>query len=367
MIIHSIALENFRNYGSFQTDFDPGTNVIVGENGGGKTNLLEAVYLLTAGRSFRTRLDRELIRFDAEFASVRAAFHAGDREQKLEITLVEGRRKKIELNGVKLKTVAQMAGKFTAVLFCPEDLDLIRAGSAERRRFMDQCISQLRPRYAAALLEYNQAWERKNRILKDWPEKPSLLSLLEDYNEQLIRLGAVLIRTRAQFCESLQEAAKAVAADFSGGKDTLSLAYRSVKTVSDPLAPESEIAERLREHQESHFAAEKEARQILTGAGRDDIEIFLNDRPARSFASQGQTRTAALSLKLAEWEIMARQLGEYPVLLLDDVLSELDVSRQSFVLNRISGGQVFITCCEDDGISGRTGGRVLAIENGGLK
>ncbi len=366
MIIRRLELENFRNYRRLETEFSPHTNVIIGDNANGKTNLLEAVYLLTSGRSFRTRTERDMILFGEDSALVKAEFLSGEREQRLQLRLVPGQRKTILLNDVRLKTVAALAGKFTAVLFCPEDLDLIRAGAGERRRFLDQCISQLRPRYAAALLDFGRAAEQKTRILKDWREKPSLLELLDDYNRRLAELGAVLIRYRSLFCRSLNESAAQVAADFSGGRDSLELEYRTVSTVTDPAAAESVILEQLLEHQEAHRAAELEARQTLSGAGRDDVEIRLGGKPARSFASQGQTRTAALSMKLAEWEIMARQLGEYPVLLLDDVLSELDGARQSFVLNRITGGQVFITCCEDSGISRRTGGRVLRIENGAL-
>ncbi len=366
MIINGISLENFRNYTQFNTRFIPGTNVIIGDNAHGKTNLLEAVYLLACGRSFRTRADRELIRFGCVDAGIKADFFSAGREQKLEIKLSEGRRKQISLNGVKLKTVVQLSGKFTAVLFCPEDLDLIRAGSAERRRFMDQCISQLRPRYAAALADFNRALEQKNRILKDWRDKPSLIEMLDEYNTRLVELGAVLIRYRAQFVQSLNESAGQIQSEFSGGRDEMTIAYKTVSTVTDPLAEADVILTQLLEHQRSHRAAELEARQILSGAGRDDLVIDINGRAAKSFASQGQTRTAALSMKLAEWEIMARQLGEYPILLLDDVLSELDSARQSFVLNRISGGQVFITCCEDEGISRRTGGKVITIKNGAL-
>ena len=366
MIINSISLENFRNYSGFNTQFIPGTNVIIGDNAHGKTNLLEAVYLLACGRSFRTRADRELIRFGCTGAEIRADFFSADRQQKLEIKLSEGRRKQIVLNGVKLKTIVELSGKFTAVLFCPEDLDLIRAGAAERRRFMDQCISQLRPRYAAALSDFNRASEQKSRILKDWREKPSLLDMLDEYNARLVELSAVLIRYRAQFALSLDEAAREIQKDFSGGRDEMRITYKTVSTVTDSLADAEVLLSQLEAHQESHRAAELDARQILSGAGRDDLVIDINGRSAKSFASQGQTRTAALSMKLAEWEIMARQLGEYPVLLLDDVLSELDSTRQSFVLNRISGGQVFITCCEDEGISQRTGGKVITIKNGEL-
>lgn len=366
MIINSISLENFRNYTNFNTQFIPGTNVIIGDNAHGKTNLLEAVYMLACARSFRTRTDRELIRFGETDAVIKADFFSAERQQKLEISLSEGRRKRLILNGVKLKTAAELSGKFTAVLFCPEDLDLIRSGAAERRRFMDQCICQLRPRYAAALADFNRALDQKNRILKDWTEKPSLLELLDEYNERLTELGAILIRYRAQFAASLNETAAEIQREFSGERDKLRIVYKTVSTVSDPMTGAGELLSQLAAHQASHRQAELDSRQVLSGAGRDDLVIDINGKAAKSFASQGQTRTAALSMKLAEWEIMARQNGEYPVLLLDDVLSELDSTRQNFVLNRISGGQVFITCCTDEGVSERTGGKVIRINNGAL-
>ena len=183
----------------------------------------------------------------------------------------------------------------------------------------------------------------------------------------MCRCSARLIRYRAAYTARLQEAASPIHSDFSGSGEVLSIEYKTVSTVTDPLASEKEIYYQLCDHMESHKRAEMDSAQCLSGAHRDDLEIFINGKAARSFASQGQTRTAALSVKLAEREILLSETGEYPVLLLDDVLSELDGRRQEFVLNRIGGGQTLITCCEDEGISGRTGGKIFFVDQGRVR
>jgi len=236
-----------------------------------------------------------------------------------------------------------------------------------RRRLMDNAICQIRPRYAEILSDFNRLYENKTRILKDWRDKPSLLDTLDDFSDGMARASAQLIRYRAAFALRLSEAAAPIHRDFSDGLEELSVQYKTVSSVRDPFAPAKEIYYDICEHQERHRQAELESAQCLTGAHKDDLEIDINGRNARAFASQGQTRTAALSLKLAEREIFLRESGEYPILLLDDVLSELDQKRQEFVLNRIGGGQTLITCCEDEGISKRTGGRVLFVEGGRIR
>ena len=236
-----------------------------------------------------------------------------------------------------------------------------------RRRLLDNAIGQIRPKYAELLSEFNRLYDHKTRILKDWKEKPSLLDTLDEFSDALCRVSAQLIRYRAAFSERLGEAAAPIHRDFSGRGEELSIRYETVSTVTDPFAPAREIYYRICEHQEKHRQAELDSQQCLTGAHKDDLEIFINGRSARSFASQGQTRTAALSVKLAEREIFLDETGEYPILLLDDVLSELDEGRQSFVLNRLGGGQTLISCCEDEGISSRTGGKVLVVEKGRIR
>ena len=365
MRVLRIALTGFRNYEWESFEFSPGTNVIRGKNGQGKTNLLEAVFMLTGGRSFRTRFDKEIVGFGYSSAEILAEVEAAGREQTVKISLAPGQRKLITVNSVK-KTASELAGTMTAVLFSPDELTLVREGAAVRRRLMDAAISQLRPGYAAALSDYNRMYEQKSAILRDWREKPSLLDTLDDFSERLCRLTARLTRYRASFVQRLGEAAAPINRDFSGGADELELRYRPVSTVEDPFASERDIYYAVCEHQEGHREAELASGQCLTGAHKDDIEISVNGRSARSFASQGQARTAALSIKLAEREIFLAETGEYPVLLLDDVLSELDAERQEFVLNRIGGGQTLITCCEDDGVARRTGGRVMTVSGGML-
>ena len=366
MRVDSIALSGFRNYDWETVRFDPGTNVIAGPNAQGKTNLLEAVYMLSCGRSFRTRFDREMVGFAFSEADLLAEIYSRGRSQTVNIRLRPGQTKRITVNSVR-KTASELSELVNVVLFCPDDLELIKEGAAVRRRLLDNAISQIRPRYAEALSEFNRLYEHKTRVLRDWREKPSLLDTLDEFSDGMCRASAQLIRYRAAFTARLNEAAPPIHRDFSGEGEQLDIRYKTVSTVRDPFAPAKEIYYDLCDHQEQHRRAELDSAQCLSGAHKDDLEIFINGRPARSFASQGQTRTAALSLKLAEREIFLAETGEYPVLLLDDVLSELDGRRQEFVLNRIGGGQTLITCCEDDAISARTGGKVLIVDNGRIR
>lgn len=366
MRVERIALSGWRNYEWETVELAPGTNVICGENAQGKTNLLEAVYLLSGGRSFRSRFDKELVSFGHSGAEILADVDSHGRQQTIRIVLKPGVPKKITVNSVK-KTAGELSEVVNTVLFCPDDLNLIKEGAAVRRRLMDNAISQIRPKYAQLITDFNKYYENKTRILKDYHEKPSLLDTLDEFSDGICRTSAQIIRYRAAFCARLQEAAEAIHSEFSGAGEKLSMEYRTVSSVSNPFAPAKEIYYEICDHQEAHRQAELDSCQILTGIHKDDLEIFINGRAARAFASQGQTRTAALSLKLAEREIFLAETGEYPILLLDDVLSELDSKRQEFVLNRIGGGQTLITCCEDENISQRTGGKVLSVSKGRVR
>lgn len=365
MTVNGITLENFRSYETVKADFSENINIITGMNAQGKTNLIEAIFYLTCGRSFRTRSDRELINFNADSAFVKLDITSGGRDQVLEAYIQNRRRKTILINGVKQKSVSGLSGKLTAVLFCPSDLSMIREGAYERRRLMDQCLCQMRPKYAEALAEFSRIYDHKSRILKDYHEKPALLDTLDDFNERLAHFGAVLIYYRAAFIALLNERAREIHSDFSGGAEELFIKYETVKTIEEPLGKKpAELVGPLLEHLASHRSAELETGTCLSGPHKDDLLITINGKNAKSFASQGQIRTAALSVKMAERSILASDTGESPVLLLDDVLSELDSDRQDFVLNRVGGGQVFITCCEDDRIFARTGGRVFTVHKG---
>ena len=347
MNLKHITLEHFRNYSTLNLDFAPGVNLIVGDNAQGKTNLLEAVSYLGSGKSFRALKTAEMVQFGAEFADMNGTLYSQEREQTLRWVLFPGNRpRQLYHNGVKKKTAGEISGVFQTVLFCPEDLMVLKTGAAARRRMTDACLCQLRPNYEAALTEYNRILEQKGRILKDRYENPGLLEILPEYNTRLCQVGALLISYRARYYEGLTKNATKFHQLFSGGKEEFSLAYRTVSTVTDPFAPVETLVEQLQEHLRSHYVAELESAQCLTGPHKDDFDVALSGLSLKSYGSQGQVRTSAISLKLAQRELMANQTGEIPVLLLDDVLSELDPGRQEFVLNQITDGQVFITCCE---------------------
>lgn len=363
MRLLDLKLRDFRNYESLELEFDPGVNLIVGSNAQGKTNLLEAVCYAGSGRSFRTQKQGELIRFHADFAKIEAQVHAEERQQSLRWVLFSGARpRQIYRNGAKKKSASEIAGVLPTVLFCPEDLMVLKSGAAARRRLGDQALCQLRPNYDAALTEYNRILDQKSRILKDHFEYPGVLEVLPEYNARLCQVGALLISYRARFYDSLGRAAARYHSQFSGGAEEFRLEYRTVSTVKDPFAPVARLTQDLYDHLDSHYRAELESGQCLTGPHKDDFDVSLSGINLKAYGSQGQTRTAAISLKLAQRELMGREWGEEPVLLLDDVLSELDQSRQDFVLNQIVSGQVFITCCEPGRFTRL--GKTIEIQNG---
>lgn len=363
MRIDFLRLENFRNYEDQSVALEPGINVITGANAQGKTNLLESVFFLSRGHGIRTRSEKELILLGAGWSRVSGIVFSRDRERTMEISMGAGIKKQAMVNGVKTAT-SQLSQTLRTVLFSPEDLELIRGGPAERRRFMDLAISQLRPGYGRLVSEYSRLYEHKRRILSDWREKPSLLDALEEFSDSLDLCSAHMIRYRAAYAKRLLKAAAPIHHEFSGSGEELEIKYSTVSTVTDPFASPEAIFAEVKAHGESHREAELASGNVLTGIHKDELEIKINGVCARRFASQGQTRTAALSLKMAERDISYEDTGENPVLLLDDVLSELDSKRQEYVLNRISGGQTLITCCEDERIKRRTGGRVLCVSGG---
>ncbi len=367
MRIDSLSLEQFRNYESQRVEFDPGCNVIYGSNAQGKTNLLEAMVCLSCGKSPRTRSDRELVRFGASSFVLEGGIHARERDFFSRIEAGNGRKKKISINKVPANSATELSQVLNTIFFSPEDLLLIREGSAARRRFMDMSLCQLRPRYAAALAEYNRLYEHKTRILRDCDERPDLIATLPDFNLRMAETGAVLIHYRARFSRMLEQYASAAHSECSGGREKLSVAYQTVKSITDPFGDHKQIVVQLLNHQREHHYAELSSRQCLSGPHKDDLVVSIDNLSAKSYASQGQTRTAALALKLAAREIHREVIGEYPVLLLDDVLSELDPKRQEFVLNRIRGGQVFITCCEDDRLSELLHGKVFHVREGQIE
>ena len=349
MNLNELSLRNFRNYQELRLTFDPGVNLIVGDNAQGKTNLLEAISYLGSGKSFRAQKTAEMIKFQADFADLEGNVYSQERQQTLRWVLFSGHRpRQIFRNGAKKKTAAELFGVLQTVLFCPEDLMVLKAGASARRRLGDNALCQLRPNYEAALTEYHRILEQKSRILKDRFENPAIVQILPEYNMRLCQVGALIISYRARFYEGLGKEAAAYHSHFSGGAEEFHLQYKTVSTITDPFAPTPILIGQLQEHLIAHERAELETAQCLTGPHKDDFDVTLSGLSIKAYGSQGQTRTAAISLKLAQRELMKRESGEMPVLLLDDVLSELDPGRQDFVLNQITEGQVFITCCEPE-------------------
>ncbi len=362
MKLSKINLRNFRNYEELNLSFDDGVNLIVGQNAQGKTNLLEAISYLGSGKSFRALKTAEMIRFQADFADMEGNVYSQNREQTLRWVLFPGKARQIYRNGVKKKSAADLSGVLPTVLFCPEDLLVLKAGSSGRRKFADNILCQLRPNYDAALTEYQKILDSKSRILKDGRDNPAMYEILPEYNSRLCQVGALIISYRARFFAALEEAAKPYHDAFSAGREEFSLSYATVSTVTDPFADTKVLQGQLEEHLNAHYRAEIDSGNCLTGPHKDDFSVSLSGIDLKAYGSQGQTRTAAISLKLAQRALMKKQFGEDPILLLDDVLSELDAARQDFVLNQIDSGQVFITCCEPGRFTRL--GKTIEVEKG---
>ncbi|MDR0857553.1 MAG: DNA replication/repair protein RecF [Oscillospiraceae bacterium] len=340
MFLRKIALRGFRSYEAAEFgDFSPGVNVFAGPNAAGKTNLLEAVYYLSRGVSFRTRSDREALRAGSPFAGLRGEAAIAGHSYIIDVTFsAEPRSKNVSVNDVKQKNLLELP--LYAVLFVPEDLNLARGGAVLRRRWMDTAITLLRPKYGGVLAGFRQVFDAKSAILKDNAPDRELLSV---YNEQIARYSAELAWYRALWLEKLAPIAAEFHQKLSGGAETLGLVY---SPSCGEILGRAEMFELYQASLQSHESAELASTRCLVGAHKDDIELRINGAPD-TYWSQGQTRTAALSLKFAEREFICRDVGRYPLLLLDDVLSELDTGRKGFVMEKLSEGQTFLTTCEE--------------------
>jgi len=353
MILKSIALRDFRNFTSEKVEFCDGSNIISGKNAQGKTNLIEAVWLFTSGKSFRTPNEKEFIRNGCEAASITGIFSGHGRDYEAELRFFANKTKQISINGIKVKQ-CEMLGKFPAVMFFPEQLSLIKSGPDVRRKFLDMSISQIKPRFYSVLSEYNRVLAQKNHLLKN--AKNENLDTLEIWNARQAKLSSIISNTRRTYCEKLTKNALNYLSEISGETEALTVEY----TVSGDTTNEYELFNKIC----SLKKEEIESGYSQMGAHKDDFDLFINGSSSRRFASQGQQRSIVLCLKLAEADMMAEVHGEYPLLLFDDVLSELDEQRKDFITNRIKGKQVIITSCDvPDGV----GEKVLWVENGKIK
>lgn len=346
MQIKNLKLLNFRNYKFADADLSPGVNLILGENAQGKTNFLESIFFLSCVKSFHAKNERELILFGENEARIGADIITRERDLSLRIDLSTNAKRKIYENGILQKKLLDYVGTVQTVLFSPDDLYLIKEGPAIRRRFLNIAISQLKPNYIQTLAEYNRITEHKSKILKD-ESMSGRKELLEVFNEKLAISGAMIIKYRCDFINDLLYFARNIHNEMSGGRETLSIRYVTDRYINDINDSLDEIAKNLLHHLNDRKAAELESQSCLVGAHKDDMEILIDGKPAKFFASQGQIRTAVLSIKMAERDVFCKVGGELPILLLDDVLSELDENRQGYLLNKISHGQVIISSCHN--------------------
>ena len=333
MNIRSIELKNFRNYENLEISFDEGTNILFGDNAQGKTNILEAAYMSGTTKSHKGSRDREMIRFGEEEAHLKTVVVRGRREYQIDMHLKKNRAKGIAIDKIPIKKASELFGILNIVFFSPEDLNIIKNGPAERRRFLDSELCQLDRIYLADLTNYNKILAQRNKLLKDMIYRPSLSDTLPVWDMQLIETGKKIIRRRKQFVDELREIVSDIHYRISGGKEELFLKY---EPNIDDIFFEDELSR----------AKEKDKKLCQTSVGphRDDLLFSIGDVDIRKYGSQGQQRTSALSLKLAEIELVRKSISDTPVLLLDDVLSELDSSRQNYLLNNISDTQTIITC-----------------------
>ena len=333
MIIKSIELAHYRNYDSLNMQFDSGTNILYGDNAQGKTNILEAIYVSATTKSHKGSKDREIVNFDKDEAHIRTYLEKDNVETRVDMHLRKSKSKGIAIDGQKIKKAADLLGLCNVVFFSPEDLGIIKNGPAERRRFVDMELCQLDSFYLYNLNCYNKIVNQRNKLLKDMYMNPDLRETLGIWDMQLVSFGSKMIERRKLFTEQLNEIIYDIHKRLSGGKEELSIHY-------EPDVEIEEFEKKLK------LSQDRDIRSKMTSVGphRDDFSFFVGNVDIRKFGSQGQQRTAALSLKLSEIELVRKIAKNNPVLLLDDVLSELDSNRQNYLLNSIGDIQTIITC-----------------------
>ena len=355
MIIKSIELSNYRNYEHLDISFDEGTNILYGDNAQGKTNILEAAYVSGTSKSHKGSRDKDMIRFEQNESHIKTIVEKQEREYQIDIHLKKNKSKGIAINKVPIKKASELFGILNIIFFSPEDLNIIKNGPSERRRFIDAELCQLDKIYLSDLTNYNKVLNQRNKLLKDLYFNPGLKETLPVWDMQLIQYGKKVISRRSQFIKELNEIVYDIHKQISGGKEELFIQY---EPNIDDIFFEDELIR----------AKEKDLKYAQTSVGphRDDLKISVGNVDVRKFGSQGQQRTCALSLKLSEIKLVENTIHDKPILLLDDVLSELDHNRQNFLLQAIYDTQTIITCTGlDDFVKNRfTLNKVYEVENG---
>jgi len=334
MWINNIKLSNFRNYNKKEINLHENINVFYGENAQGKTNIIESIFLCSIGKSFRTNKEKELIKFNEEKALVEITFQKSDRDGNIKIEI--GDKKQIYLNGIKLKKLSELLGNINIVIFTPDDINILKGGPQNRRKFLDIMISQLRPNYMHVLTLYNKTIEQRNNYLKQIKLENKDENLLDIWDEKLIEYGMKIYVYRKEFIEKIQNKIKNIHREITQEKEEIEIKYFSDANTRQNFI--NELKSRRKLDIIKGFTTK--------GIHRDDFVVYINGREVEIYGSQGQHRTAILSLKLSELKVIYDEIGEYPILLLDDFMSELDDKRRKNFLNKIKDIQVIITCTE---------------------
>ena len=367
MKVNKIEFESFRNIDKEIIEFSDGINVIYGENAQGKTNILEGIYLFARGKSFRAFKDKELIKFDKNIAYAKMEFQVKDDKTTLGVEIPKNQVKKFYRNKVKVNKTAEIIGEFRAVLFCPSHLGIIKDAPATRRKFIDVAISQLRPVYLKMMTRYNQVLEERNAILKMMPEERAQnLELIDIYSEELASLCADIADIRNEYIKKLDYWVKIFFDEMTKGQESPKITYEANVNENDFENRES-LKNRYLNLLKNNKEREFKYGATLFGIHKDDLKIEINGKDSRLYSSQGQQRSLALAMKMAEGEISREQKGEYPVFLFDDVLSELDDNRKAYILSNIKNRQVIITACDKSVFENSEGCNFINIENGQRK
>jgi DNA replication and repair protein RecF len=336
MYIKNLQLLNFRNYDKLAIELTSGVNIFIGDNAQGKTNILESIYYCSLAKSHRTSKDRELINWNNEEAYVKAYIAKERLDKNIEIKIFKDGKKGIRINSIKVNKIQELMGVFNVVLFSPEDLKIVKEAPSYRRKFLDIELCKLNSKYYYCLVQYNKALNERNSLLKKWNE--NIENIVGIYDNQLSKFGGYIVKERLQYLKLLNEKGSMIHKDITSSLEDISFKYiTSLKNFDN-------IEEELNNLLKKNIKSDMERRNTSHGPHKDDFSININNIDTRSFGSQGQQRTSVLTIKFSSLEIIKEQTGEYPVLLLDDVLSELDLNRQKYILNSINNVQTIVTC-----------------------
>lgn len=364
--ILSLKVNRYRNIEQEIINPSENMNIIYGNNAQGKTNLIEAIWLFTGGKSFRGNKDNELIKFGEKEAKLEIQLFTEGRSQDFEI-LIKKNKRQCSINGIYKNSIASIVGKFCSVIFSPDHLSLIKDGPMTRRKLIDAAICQIKPSYIKLLSRYNKNLNERNALLKAITNNSNLIKTIDIWNENLSILGELIVKERIKYIDILREYSTQIYKGISKDKEKFDIKYQMSFSKSQSITEQTDIKCIIKSILEDNIKTDIKLGYTQAGPHKDDLNILINDKLARNFASQGQSRSSVLAIKLSEAKILKEKTGENPVILLDDVLSELDTMRQNYIINSLSNFQVFITCCDPHAMTKLIHGKIFEMEDGSIK